>query len=223
MAIKMVHRICWGTVLMVTTLGSVAGAQAQESSNVIESRLNAIWNRLINDDREPPKGTRGEMCAIAPTNPEARTTTIWHDQPVIVWQSGTVGKLSLQDPLTQETLWEHIPSAEETHVVYNGAPLQAGETYTLALHKFASGGPTFEPEFQVMSSASRTLISNGLKNSLEANEFSVSDAEWTAIHQADYFSKRDLSFDAIQALFSVENPSAELLAMQAQVIETACN
>ncbi len=214
-----------GFFIVVLGLGLASDAKAQQSSISLQSRLNNILSRIIKDDedKEPPWGSRGDMCAIAPTFPGAGTPTIWHDRPVIVWQAGTVAKVALQDALTDETLWEYAPSADETHVVYDGEPLKPGETYTLALHKFASAGPTLIPDFQVMHPIFRSLVNNGLENSFKSNESVVSDAEWMAIHRADYFSQRDLPFDAIQALFSVSDPSSELLAIQAQVIEETCD
>ena len=213
-----------GFLVVALGLGVASDARAQESSIRWQSRLNNIWSRIIKDDedKERPWGSRGDMCAIAPTNPNAGTPIIWHDQPVIVWQAGTVAKVSLQNNF-DETLWEYVPSADETHVVYDGEPLQPGQTYTLALHNIASLGPTLIPDFQVMHPIFRSLVGNGLENSFMPNEFTVSNEEWMAIHQADYFSKRELSFDAIQSLFSVSDPSSELLAIQEQVIEEACD
>lgn len=219
----MLNRIGLGSALALVIFGLVPGAQAQESSNGIWTRLNTIWSRLSNDEKDPPKGSRGDMCAIAPTTPNAGTPIIWHDQPVFVWQAGTVAKVSLQDKLTEEVLWEYVPSAGETHVVYDGESLEPGQTYTLALHKIASLGPTLTPDFQVMHPIFRSLVDNGLENSFNLNEFTVSDEEWMAIHQADYFSKRDLPFDAIQSLFSVSDPSPELLAIQELMIKETCD
>ena len=221
-SLKVWHRMGLVSGVALVMLGLGPTVQAQESSNGIWTRLNNIWSRLSNDEKDPPKGSRGGMCAIAPTNPNAGTPIIWHDQPVIVWQAGTVAKVSLQNNF-DETLWEYVPSAEETHVVYDGEPLQPGQAYTLALHNIASLGPTLIPDFQVMHPIFRSLVGNGLENSFMPNEFTVSNEEWMAIHQADYFSKRELSFDAIQSLFSVSDPSSELLAIQEQVIEEACD
>jgi hypothetical protein len=107
-------------------------------------------------------------------------------------------------------------------VVYDGEPLTAGTTYTLALYNNVSAGPALIPDFRVMQPAVRLLINNGLKNSSISNESIVSDIEWTAIQRADYFSKRNLYYDAIQALFSVGTPSPDLVTAQENIIGSAC-
>lgn len=211
-------------LLLVMGLGLTADASAQQSSVSLQSRLENIWSRIVrdDDDKDPAWGKRGEMCAIAPTHPQADTPESWHAQPVIVWQAGTVAQISMRELNAAESFWKYTPSGDETHVVYDGDPLAPGKTYVLGIHATADADPALVPSFQVLPATIRTLISNGLENSSSPNHSAVSDAEWTAIEQAEYFSTRDLPYDAIQSLFSVSNPSADLLNIQERIIASAC-
>lgn len=221
--VKMLNRMGLAGGLALVMFGLIPGTQAQESSNNgIGSRLNNIWSRVFNDEKDPPKGSRGGLCAIAPTHPNADTPEIWHNPPVIVWQTGSVAKVSLATDPETAPFWEYIPAGDETSIVYDGAPLDARETYTLGVHVSKDAGPALIPDFKVLSAEERTIISNELESIASPNESTVSDAEWTAIQQAEYFVEHSLFYDAIQSLFAVSDPSAELIETQERIIEKAC-
>ena len=209
-------------LIVILGLGLTSDVSAKQSSISWQSRLNNIWSRIIKDDtdQEPPWGSRGPICTIAPTHIGANTPEIWHNQPIIVWKSGSVAKVSLAID-SEAPVWEYIPSADETYVVYDGEPLKAGEIYTLGVHISVDEGPVMIPTFQVLSAETRTLISDELESFSTPNELAVSDAEWEAIQQAEYFAN-DYPYDAVQSLFNVSEPSAELLELQETIIEKAC-
>ena len=220
-----------GALALIIGLGLNVDAIAQQSSGGWRNRLNNIWNRIArdDDDQDPPWGSRGPICAIAPTVVGVDTPAIWHDQPVIVWQvmfdpANNTPKFVVRNAQTQEIMWEYASSVGETSVVYDGEPLQPGHTYELEIFQNATAEERLIfPDFQVLPQSVRTLITNGLQNSVEKNEFAVDDAEWTAVQQAEYFADRNLPYDAVQSLFSVSEPSSELQATQAQILEEACS
>ncbi|EKU96281.1 hypothetical protein Lepto7375DRAFT_0269 [Leptolyngbya sp. PCC 7375] len=210
-------------VALCLGLGLASNASAQNSSSDLHSRLTHIWSRIVRDDedRERSLVSRGPLCVLSPTHLGADTPEIWRDQPVIVWQPGAVAKVSLAVD-SKIPFWEYTPSADKTHVIYDGEPLEPGETYTLGLYAIENADPTLIPNFQIVSAETRTLISNELESSSSPNESTVSDAEWAAIQQAEYFVEHNFPYDAIQSLFSVSEPSAELLGIQEKMIENVC-
>ncbi|MEL6232646.1 MAG: hypothetical protein AAFR24_22300, partial [Cyanobacteria bacterium J06627_3] len=78
--------------------------------------------------------------------------------------------------------------------------------------------PTKFPDFRLLSAAERQLISQDL-----AMATTAPPEDWDAIQRAEYFVEHGLRLDAIQALFAVETPSAELVTTQQQIIESACD
>ncbi|MBE9068797.1 hypothetical protein IQ260_19310 [Leptolyngbya cf. ectocarpi LEGE 11479] len=201
--------------------------QSSQASSGIRNRLENIWSRIVRQDeyKEPPQTSRGDLCAIAPSVPGAETSTIWHNQPVIALQPGSVEKVSLRVADSEEAFWDYVLSDDDNHVVYDGEPLMPGQTYVVGLHAIADFGPTSEAEFEVLPTAIRALINNGLRVAVLEDDpifEAVSDSEKQAIQQAEYFAERGLPYDAIQAMFSVSSPSAALLAGQEQMLKETC-
>lgn len=223
-----IYHLGTGLMLMMG-LGFTADARAQQSPSGFRNRLDNIWNRIVRDDehRQPPQSSRGEMCAIAPavSGPIAEIETIWHDQPIVVLDPGTIAKVSLKTEVAEKPFWSYEPTADENHVRYDGDPLAPGQTYVLRLHSLINGGPAVSSKFEVLPAASRTLIENGLKIATDKHDpalIELPDIEQQAIQRADYFANRGLPYDAIQALFSVSSPSAELSNRQADILEESC-
>lgn len=213
---------------LLLAVGLATDAKAQQASSSFRNRLEGIWSRIVRDDehREPPQTSRGDLCAIAPAIPGTPVETIWHDQPIIALDPGKAAKVSLKIESEKETFWHYEPSADENHVIYDGEPLVSGQTYVLQLHQLANSGPAIVAEFEILPAATRTLIENGLKIATDKNDptlAELADTERQAIQRADYLANRGLPYDAIQALFSVSLPSAELMEMQAQILEDSCD
>lgn len=227
MTVRLMHHIGLSGILALNMgLGLTADAKAQQSIS-LQNRLENIRSRIVrgDEDKEPGWGKRGDLCAIAPSVPGAEPSTIWHNQPVIVLQPGSVEKVSLRVADSEDAFWDYIPSDDENHVVYDGKPLMSGQTYIMGLHAIADLEPSSEAEFEVLPTATRALIKNGLRVAALENDpifENVSDSEKQAIQQAEYFANRGLPYDAIQAMFSVSSPSADLLAGQEQILKETC-
>lgn len=225
---KSIYWMRMGAGLMLTMgLGLAPDAKAQPSSINFRTQLESIWSRIVKDDeyREPPQTSRGELCAIAPSVAGAEPSTIWHSQPVIALQPGSIAQVSLRIDGSEDAFWDYVPAADENHVVYDGEPLVSGQTYVMGLHAIANDDPTLTAEFQILPAATRTLIENGLMIATMDDDpifENVSDSEKQAIQQANYFANRGLPYDAIQAMFSISDPSADLLGRQEQILTETC-
>lgn len=188
----------------------------RKSTSILKAILSLFKspeNRLI---------TRGDqVCPIAPGN--IGEQFIWSDRPLFIWQ-GKIPKSTInlysssanfnyeQD---EQLLWsETVPPNSQT-VAYKGKQLQPGFTYDW---EFVASGKTYRPTFILMEQAERNAIAADLKiieNQLEVNN---ATAEEKAIAKADYFVNQQLWSDALQQLYSVENPSP-MLTNKVQDIE----
>ena len=193
------------------------------------AQLNGILKRIFDQDGDDePLTSRGNgFCVLAPALDGAETSVIWSDRPVLVWQADSVGKLGLRQANSSTDFWSHVPTAGQTHVTYDGAKLQPGETYELAIYLDAvAPEPTAIPEFQIVAGdegrGDRQSITEDLTTLAQPKPEGISHTEWFAIQRANYFANHDWPIDAVQALFSVSRPSAQLLATQQTMIETAC-
>lgn len=179
-----------------------------------------VIDRILRDDeeRDPTTISRGDFfCPIAPARPN-EDPQIWHQQPVFVWQ-GILEKIAIRDTATDEVIWTYEPTAEETHVVYEGSPLRPSREYRWDIYDSVSAeSPSFSTGFEMLPHASRQLVTNGLT----VAEQTADTAEAIAIARANYFANRALFQDAIQALFAVESPTQEMIEAQEQLVETLC-
>lgn len=197
----------------------VPTAEAQPTSP-----LNNVFRRILDgDDEEPPLISRGELCVIAPATAGAGTPEIWHERPVMVFQPGSIEKLALRNEATNVVFWDYYPSSTTHHVVYDGEPLQSEVVYRLDVYLDAEADrPTTFPDFRLLPDFSRQQISDDLAMNVTPKEADMSTEHWTAIQRADYFVEQGMRLDAIQALFDVDVPSAELATLQQQLIESIC-
>ncbi|MBE9067927.1 hypothetical protein IQ260_14835 [Leptolyngbya cf. ectocarpi LEGE 11479] len=186
--------------------------------------LNNVFRRILDsDDEEPPLISRGDLCLIAPATAGVGTPAIWHEQPVMVFQPGSIEKLALRNEATNVVFWEYYPSSTTHHVVYDGEPLQSEVIYRLDVYLDAEADrPTTFPDFRLLPEFSRQHISEALAMNATPKDTDLSAAHWTAIQRADYFVEQGMRLDAIQALFNVDVPSAELATLQQQLIESIC-
>ncbi|EKU97816.1 hypothetical protein Lepto7375DRAFT_7061 [Leptolyngbya sp. PCC 7375] len=223
------------TKLLCSSLGALLASIVPTTVPTAEaqavSQLNSIVRRLLdNDDEDPPLISRGDLCIIAPATAGEGTPAIWHEQPVIVFKPGSIEKLALRDEATNEVFWEYIPASTTSHLMYSGEPLQSDTIYRLEVYLDADAeNPAKFPDFRLLPEDFRQQISNELasntvpKDTDLLSEDGVATEDWVAIQHAEYFADQGLRLDAIQALFNVNTPSAELATMQQQIIEAVCS
>lgn len=170
-----------------------------------------IWDKLSPKRRRG--GSRGDTCVIAPVklvDPNAKQENtqaiqeVWSDRPLFLWKGGRVQQIELFLPGNPKP-WTRKIREGETKVIYDGEPLQPGQTYEwriLAPH------PIKQEPFQVMEPQERDRISAELRQLEERLE--GASAETMALEKANYFARRELWSDALRELYSVPKPSAEL-------------
>ena len=176
-----------------------------------------IWNKLRRK-RKGGGGRGGAICAIAPAklvdadslhSKQGEILEVWSDRPLFLWNipDGTVTRIELSRQGNKGAFWER-PIKGETRAVYDGA-LQPGQSYVWKLSALAPYPIETSVVFQVMEPERRDRITAEL-TALE-ERFKGASAEKIALEKANYFTEKELWSDALRELYSVPNPSAELM------------
>ena len=223
---KKLFAIAAPVTLSVFFWGLPAWTQAQSGLSQTSS-LRRLIDRILRgpeDEGNPPKTARPitAQCLISPAVPGTEATT-WHNQPTFVWQ-GELGHFKVVNTENDEVLWEYTPSAEETHIRYAGVPLHAGQYYKWQIYESEhSDSAQYFPEFKIVDAETHQDIENHLATIDEemASTPEVTD-EAIAISKAQYFIDESLEIDAIQTLFSVEDPTQDLVIGQQEILEQSC-
>ncbi|MBD2741857.1 hypothetical protein [Coleofasciculus sp. FACHB-1120] len=178
-----------------------------------------IWRKLRRK-RKGGGGRGGAICAIAPGKlvdadslhaKPGEILEIWSDRPLFLWniQGGTVKRIDLSRQGNKGVLWYRPIAPEQTRAVYDEEPLQPGQLYEWYLYASAPYPIQIGFVFQVMESERRDRITAEL-TALE-ERFKGASEETIALEKANYFAERELWSDALQQLYSVPKPSAELV------------
>ena len=193
----------------------------QQGASILKSILSLFKspeNRLI---------TRGdEVCPISPGN--LGEQVIWSDRPLFVWQGKIPqSKITLYSPTTnynyeqdEQIVWTQTVPPQTTTIAYAGEQLQPGFSYDW---EFVSGEKIYRPTFILMEESAREKISaelTTLETRLQSNNAAT---EEIAIAKADYFIQQQLWSDALQQMYSVENPSADLTNKITEIEQYLCN
>ena len=192
----------------------------KKSISILEAILSLLKspeNRLI---------TRGdEVCPISPGN--VGEQVIWSERPLFVWQGKILeSTINLYSPSTNfnyeqddRLLWSQTVAANSRYISYQGEPLQPGFVYDWEL---ISSGKTYKPTFILMEQSEREAIAAELEvieNKLKATG---ATAEEIALAKADYFANKQLWSDTLQQLYSVENPSTNLISKKKDIEQYLC-
>jgi len=174
-----------------------------------------IWKKLFGRQQKQGGG-RGpeEMRACAP-NRTLLDVAVWTNKPLFVWQ-GDVREISLSRVGGKEkvNLWKH-PIAESSAMaqrkIYDGLPLQPGETYEWQLiDKNLTNSTRVSAYFQTIPAKRSSAIAKDLTELETTLKASGASAEDIALHRANYFAARNLWLDILPEVFSVKNPSPAL-------------
>lgn len=180
---------------------------------------------LQDSNRGRDGGSRGSgLCLINPGQGEV----VWTVEPLLVLQ-GNLQSTALYVADGEEPFWSAPIAPTDDFVAklpYDGDPLQPGTTYEQQVELFRLDFSVMSSRryaFQVMPEGEeRDQIAADLaqleSELAEANE----DAEVIAVAKAEFFFDRNLSADALQALFSVDAPSAELVETRQAIVKTIC-
>ena len=196
-------------------------APKQKTTSILQSILSLLKspeNRLI---------TRGdEVCPISPGN--LGEQVIWSDRPLFIWQgeipqseitlySSTSNYNYEQD---DQAVWNQTIPPQTTTIAYAGEQLQPGFSYDW---EFISGEKTYRPTFILMEESAREKITAELTALETELQNSNATAEEIAIATADYFIQQQLWSDAMQQMYTVENPSNNLKSKITEIEQYLCS
>lgn len=189
----------------------------------------APWQQIYNfffQENDPPndganRGSRpiAGFCLLSPDLGQS----VWHQEPMLVWQGYPMVGIRLQGEATP--LWQDAIAAPATKAYRVAKPellLNPGQTYEWLFYIIDPNAPALQVPFQVMDQAARARHNvelTAIQNKLTTE---TADESALALAQADYFIANNLPADALQVIFSVEEPTPELLEMQTVLVQTLC-
>lgn len=179
-------------------------------------------NREI-DDKGPGEngGSRpsGNLCLLSPGSEQR----IWSLSPTFVWQGmPTVGVRPAQE---REILWQveaSEPVSGAFRELYTGPILERGKQYEWLFFNTPTE-PALWFSFRVVNRLTHWRIFrelNALQTQLEAEEATPDEI---ALARANYFLENDLPVDAISEMFTVSEPSDELVEAQESLVQALCS
>ena len=174
---------------------------------------------------KPAGGSRSgnaPLCLISPHKLVEKETVenaaetpieIWSDRPLFIWQNGLNNQMVVVYSADGEKeIWSQEAASGKNTVMYDGDPLQPGESYQWNLSQsngqFSSDPVEIKIPFKIMETDKREAIRLDLQqiDSRLAGE----SIDVIASEKANYFIEKELFSDALQIMFSVDNPSEEL-------------
>jgi hypothetical protein len=175
-------------------------------------RLIEAFRRRRSEGSGIRRGDGQDICLISPGLLE-EVNVIWSDRPLFLWL-GAADHILVRDAETLEQVWSQPIDPMVAGITYDGESLQSGRTYEWQLnssdHFFA---------FTVMDSDQR----NQIAAELQLIQTRGGTPEEIAVGQANYLvNEVGLWSDALQILYSVENPSPSLLQARQEIIDDIC-
>lgn len=176
-----------------------------------------IWNILRR--RKVPGGGREPdvtICAIAPGRLDSTKLgmqEIWSNQPLFLWhiQGETVQQIELLNK-DEQVFWSQKITTGQTKAIYDGKPLQPGQSYIWHLSHSPSSEINYY-QFKVMGVQKRDRITTELRQLEGRLQKQGASVEKIALERANYFAQQDLWSDALREFYAIPNPSAELTKM----------
>ena len=238
---KLPPKLLLSTLLIVTTIISSnlissnifpSNVQAEEynpkTSASTPKRSTSILKAIMSLFKTPENRliTRGDqICLISPG--KLGKQIIWSDRPLFIWQGKTPqSEINLYSAASnydyqqdEQLIWREIVSPNTQILAYAGEKLQPGFTYDWEImgHK---NNP--RPSIMLMEQSQRDAITaelTAIENQLQATDATV---EEIAIAKADYFIRQKLGSDALQQLYTVQNPSPNLTKQIENIEQYLC-
>lgn len=222
---------------IAAAIGGVAIAAAISPTALPVAEIRSSWlgfdrlrsflsgGPLQDSNRGRDGGSRGGgLCLINPGQGEV----VWTVEPLLLLQ-GNLQSTALYVADGEEPLWSAPIAPIDDFVAklpYDGDPLQPGTTYEQQVEMFRldfSVASSRRYAFQVMPEGEERDHIEAELAQLEAELAQAKgDAEAIALAKTEFFFERNLAADALQALFSVDDPSAELVETRQAIIEIVC-
>ncbi len=206
---------------MVSGLLTQSARRTEAQTNRSESWKNIF--QIFSVENEPPLpprggGTRGPMCAISPRSMSANGA-ILSDRPLFVWR-GEAGEIELRSLGSNKALWRQSVTADTRRIKYEGEALQPGQKYNWIINR--NNHPLSVVLFQVMDAEKRDRINRRLESLEGELKAKGASAEEIAMYRARYFTQQRLWSDVLQEVYSVENPSTELVELLETIPKEVC-
>ncbi|MEO1669308.1 MAG: hypothetical protein AAFR77_00765 [Cyanobacteria bacterium J06631_2] len=161
--------------------------------------------------------TRGEeVCLISPGN--SGEEIIWGDRLLFVWW-GEISESEINLYQDEQLVWTKIVSANTQTIAYDGESLEPGSTYDWEL---VANDKKYRQTIVLLEQASQKAIARDLVNLDSQLKSNKATAEEKAIARAKYFLDQELGSDALQQLYLVKNPSADLTSQRDDFEERLC-
>lgn len=202
----MINRVLTpGLVLLSALLLPIGASPVQADQPRQPTSWVGIISRIFQKAKQPGTSRPDQsICVIAPTS----SGEVWDLQPTVAW-IGRVGAIGLRDVDTQTILWKTSPQQNPHGLnhVRSLPVLQPEHSYEWVIYDpLHSDSPIYTQPFQVLDPDSRTQITADLA----PLEPIVGNPESLRMQRAQYFIDRDLTADALQEVFTLQRPSAEL-------------
>jgi hypothetical protein len=159
---------------------------------------------------------QGGFCVASPGQLES-TYVVWSNRPVFVWDR-VASRIIVRDDQGVE-VWNQAVSSGDRAAIYNSSiPLQPDRRYRWTI--LTPSQTEVDPDqqfysFRIMGGEQRDQITNALPQGQPG-----ATPEEISLEQSDYFIERELWSDALQSLYAVQNPSAELTQARQEIVST---
>lgn len=184
-------------------------------------RLALSWSDIVKIFRRKKsrKGGKGSICLIVPQrldDPVSQvqgTQEIWSLNPRFLWNlsKGNVRTIELYEKDSNQPFWSQEVPEGETSFVYDGKPLQPGNSYKWRTIAYAPYRMKSIPgEFKVMEAQKRLGITIRLALIEHRLKKQGANAEKIALEKANYFAEEELWSDVVKEIYQVQKPSIRL-------------
>lgn len=161
------------------------------------------------------------LCVITP----GVDSVLWTTKPLFVWQGGyTV--IGVRPKGNNSILWGEIASAQNQsvkRVSYTNVPLEPGKAYELVFFVDENRRSPMNPvAFRVMEATERAAIAKNLRSQETRLKVQSASQEEIVLQRSNYFAQRGLKADALQQIYSIDQPSVELQKVRQEIEKKLC-
>lgn len=221
---KLFTKLLISVSLILIDISLIAAQAENDNSPETPRQSTSIMQALMSLFRSSENRfiSRGEsVCLISPGN--SGEQLVWSDRPLFIWRGEMMTPTEINlytagNDLNEQPVWTETILPNTNTITYTGQ-LQPGSTYDWEL---VSDDNTYRKTMQLMEQPQREAIAAELTSITNNLQDSNATAEDIAIAKADYFISQKLGSDALQELYSVENPSADLAEQISNIEQQLC-
>lgn len=202
------------SLILTSFLTSLQAEIAQsESMTQLDSWVAAADN--IISGRRRRGGSRGEVCPIAPGQ-VMNVEKVWNLNPALIWQgeAARIELYQLDSDTNPKPLWTWTATAQRATsdpvvIQYDGDPLIPGQVYEWQVFDTTDDSVMTQPpiQFKTVTPQLHQQIQTEL-NQLESPQDNSSEA--MTLKRVNYLIRQQLWADALQEIYTVNNPSPAL-------------